>query len=419
MKLILFVKLFKESFLFALGAIMENKTRTILSLLGITIGIFSIISVFTVFDSLELKLRSSIEQLGSNVLFIQKWPWAMNNPDYPWWKYMNRPDPTFEELEEIQKRSNAADVAAFTAGVNRNAKYRDKTLENVQIQMVSHHFDEVFYFEIEKGRYFSPAESTTGTNVALIGYDIAKKLFGAGNPVGKRIKLFGRKVKVIGTLREQGNENFGNSFDQNIIIPVVFTRNFLSLSSGIGGSAIVVKAKSNISNRRLEDELRGLMRSVRRLKPGADDDFAINETSIISKGFDSLFRVVSMVGWIIGGFSLLVGGFGIANIMFVSVKERTSQIGIQKSLGAKQYFILMQFLFEAIFLSMFGGIVGLLLVFLGAQLISTITELALILTQGNIFLGIAVSALIGLISGIVPAYNASKLDPVEAMRYSF
>ncbi|MCF8303068.1 MAG: ABC transporter permease [Bacteroidales bacterium] len=419
MKIILFAKLLKESFLFALSAIMVNKTRTILSLLGITIGIFSIISVFTVFDSLELKIRSSIAQLGSNVLFIQKWPWAMNEPDYPWWKYMNRPEPTYAEMEEIQRRSNTADVAAFMASVNRNAKYRDKTIESVDVQAVSHHFDEVFYFEMAKGRYFSHSESATGRNVAIIGHDIAVNLFEKTDPTGKDIKVFGHKVNVIGVIKEQGNENFGNSFDDSMIIPVVFARNFLNINSGVNGAAIVVKARENISNRRMEDEMRGIMRSIRRLKPGADDDFAINETSIISKGFDSLFSVVSMVGWIIGGFSLLVGGFGIANIMFVSVKERTSQIGIQKSLGAKKYFIMMQFLFEAVFLSLFGGIVGLIIVFTGAQLISSATGFELILTEGNIILGVAVSIIIGLISGIVPAYNASKLDPVEAMRYSF
>ena len=184
------------------------------------------------------------------------------------------------------------------------------------------------------------------------------------------------------------------------------------------GTTIAVKARPQVSNAELKDELTGIMRSIRKIKPSAEDNFAINETDIIAKGFDSLFSVIAMVGWIIGGFSLLVGGFGIANIMFVSVKERTNIIGIQKALGAKNYFILLQFLFEAIFLSIIGGIVGLLIILIMTLIVSNTTSFHLILTQGNIFLGIGVSAIIGLVSGIIPAFTASRLDPVEAMRSS-
>ena len=179
---------------------------------------------------------------------------------------------------------------------------------------------------------------------------------------------------------------------------------------------VMIRAKKGINNEALKSELTGIMRSIRKLKPLADDDFALNETSMLSKGFDPIFDIIGLAGWIIGGFSIIVGGFGIANIMFVSVKERTSLIGIQKSLGAKNYFILTQFLIESVLLSLLGGLIGLLLVFIIAFLINLFADLGIMLNQSNVILAITVSVLIGVISGFVPAYTASQLDPVEAMR---
>lgn len=415
---VIFIRLLRESYLFALSAIVVNKVRTVLSLLGITIGIFSIISVFTVFDSIENTLRESINSLGSNVLFVQKWPWAFGS-DYPWWKYMKRPEPSMADMAEIQRRSQAAEATTYMVGMNRSVKYAVSSVDNASVVGVSHDYSRVNAIEFADGRYFTAEESAGGRPVAIIGDEIAKTLFSSSDPLGKRIKVFGQQIEVIGLLKKEGEKSFGNSNDNQVLMPVNFIRNFIDLKRDNLGAAIMVRAKPLVSNEELTDELTGIMRSVHKLKPGVEDDFSINETSVISKGFDSLFNVVAIVGWIIGGFSLLVGGFGIANIMFVSVKERTAQIGIQKSMGAKSYFILQQFLFEAVFLSVFGGIVGLLIIFIITRLISLTMDMNLVLTIGNIALGIGVSGVIGLVSGFLPAWSASRLDPVEAMRSTF
>lgn len=411
----IFLKLLRESFIFAFQSIIVNKIRTLLSLLGITIGIFSVISVLTIFDSMEIAIHKSIDQLGDNALFVQKWPWAMGG-DYPWWKYWKRPEPTLQDLREIQRRSTASEASTFMFSVNRTVKYRNNNIEDIDIIAVSHDFEKVMPFDLEDGRYFTPIESKGGKNVTILGKDIAEKLFAGASPIGKQIKIFGSKLEVIGVMKKEGEDMFGSSSDDQVFIPVNYARNYIDIQNV--GTTIIVRAKPFVSNDELRDELVGIMRSVRKLKPKAEDDFAINETSIISKGFDEFFGVIALIGWIVGGFSLLVGGFGIANIMFVSVKERTNQIGIQMSLGAKRFFILFQFLFEAIFLSLFGGIVGLLIIYI-IVLLSQNFPFTLQLTIGNIIVGISVSAIIGLIAGIVPSYFASRLDPVEAMRSTF
>ncbi|HNX87075.1 MAG TPA: ABC transporter permease [Bacteroidales bacterium] len=411
--MILLFRLIRESFIFAFQAVIVNKIRTVLSLLGITIGIFCVISVFTVFDSMENAIRKSIASLGSNVLYIQKWPWAMGG-DYPWWKYWQRPETSLTDMREVEKRSTLADASAYMVQVNKTVKYRSNYMENIAVLGVTQDFDKVWKFELADGRYFSPTESASGKNIAVIGHEIAVNLYPEGDPIGKKIKIFGRNIEVIGVLTKEGEDFFGNSNDKVIFLPVNYFKSLVDIRDM--DATIIVKAQPGISNDELRDELTGIMRSIRKLKPSAEENFSINETDIITKGFNSLFSVIATVGWIIGGFSLLVGGFGIANIMFVSVRERTNIIGIQKALGAKKFFILFQFLFEAIFLSLIGGILGLLIILILTVIISNTTSFHLILTQSNILLGIGVAALIGLIAGIVPAYSASKLDPVEAMR---
>jgi putative ABC transport system permease protein len=412
----IFLKLLRESYLFALHEIVMNKVRTLLSLLGITIGIFSVISVFTIFDSMENSIRTSINSLGNDVLFVQKWPWAMGG-DYPWWKYMNRPEASLTDLKEIQRRSQASQASAYLSGAGGTVKYRERSIDRANVIVVSEDYDKVMPVDVADGRFISQSEFKSGRPVVVIGSKIVDNLLVTSDPVGKKIKIFGLNVEVIGVMKREGDNIFGNTADDQLIVPVNFARNHMDVREMQG--AIIVKAKPGVTLDEMRDELTGIMRAVRKLKPKAEDNFAINQTDVISKGFDQLFGVIAIVGWIIGGFSLLVGGFGIANIMFVSVKERTRIIGIQKSLGAKNYFVLLQFLFESIFLSLLGGIVGLIIVFILTFSISKAFDMSLSLTQGNIFLGIFVSAFIGFVSGLIPAWNASRLDPVEAMRSTF
>jgi len=415
--MILVYKFFKESFLFALHALRSNVLRTILTLSGVTIGIFSIISVFTLIDFLEKQVREDVESLGNNVVYIQKWPWTPpeGESEYPWWRYMNRQVPSLDNYEQIKRRSQIAEAVSYVMSSRKMLQFEDNSYENVGVMGVSDGFESIWSFEIADGRYFSPYENNSGMPVALIGAEIAKELFLGADPIGKRVKMMGRKLLIIGVVQRQGEDMFGNSLDKNIIMPVNYARSLFNLRSESVNPMILVKAKEGYSSDDIVDELTGVMRAIRRIKPSAENDFALNRISLIQKNFDSLFDFIDMAGWFIGGFSILVGGFGIANIMFVSVKERTRIIGIQKALGAKRKFVLWQFLIESTVLSLLGGMAGLTIVFCLAISISLITETEMALTIVNVFKGIVISSVIGIVSGFIPAWKASRMDPVAAI----
>lgn len=411
----MFRLLFKESLLFAWQSLVSNKLRSFLSLLGITIGIFAIILVFTIVDGLENNIRGSIQSLGNNVVYVQKWPWLFG-PDYPWWKYINRPTPQYEELEELQKRCHSTEALAYRLGARRMLKYKSNSINNAIVAGISHDFYKIKAFDLSVGRYFTRAETDGGYRVALIGASIAEGLYGTEDPVGKQISIAGLKATVIGVIKKEGESLLGMSFDYQVICPFNFARYVLDVRSENADPTIYAKARPNVGNAEMMAELTGALRSIRRLKPMAEPNFSLNETSLLSKGFDALFDIVGLAGWIIGGFSILVGGFGIANIMFVSVRERTNLIGIQKSLGARNIFILLQFLSESVLLSTIGGFFGLVLTWLVAQAGKSVMDMEITLTGTNIILGFTISVLIGIISGFIPAYSASQLDPVEAIR---
>ncbi len=413
------VKLLRESLIFAYSSVTANKLRTLLSLLGITIGIFAIISVFTILDSLERNIRENIAVLGDDVIYIQKWPWAFSD-DYPWWVYARRPNPDLREYDQVRQRVKSAEAVVFSVSTGALVRHGSTYLRNTRVWANSHDFNIVRHFDMRRGRYFTPFESSAGRNVAILGDEIALRLFGDEDPIGNEIRVEGRKVMVIGVAQREGSNMLGGgSLDEMILLPLNFARNIWNIRSNQLSPNIMVKTLPEVSNQALIDELRFILRSARRLSPATDDNFALNQASAITRGLDQIFVMINLVGWIIGGFSILVGGFGIANIMFVSVKERTNIIGIQKSLGAKNYFILLQFLYEAVLLSLIGGILGLVFIFSGTVLVSNFSEFNVTLTIGNIGLGLFISAIIGIMSGYAPAYNASRLNPVEAINHTF
>jgi putative ABC transport system permease protein len=412
----MYLILLKESLLFALNALIVNRLRTFLSLLGITIGIFAIISVFTMVDSMERQVTDSIASLGDNVVFVQKWPWAFGG-DYPWWKYLNRPQPGLEDMEAITKRVQSAEAACFMVTKNGMVTWGRNSFNDLALVGVSHSYPDLRDFELVLGRYMTASEAAAGRPVVILGYAVAALLFDGENPIGKQVKLLGKyPATVIGVFDLEGESSIGNSHDESVVMPINYVRTFADIRNTQMNQTVMVAAKEGFTNLQLKDEMMGVLRASRRLKPAAEENFALNESVMLQKGFESLMSVLRFVGMLIGAFSILVGGFGIANIMFVSVKERTRIIGIQKALGAKDFFILFQFLSEAVILCIIGGVVGLILVFLGTLLINAALDLDIYLSAWNITLALLLSTGIGLISGIIPAFSASRLKPVEAMR---
>lgn len=409
--------LFKESFRFAWIALISNRLRTVLSLLGISIGIFAIIAVYAIVDSLEVNIRQSVSSLGKDVVYIQKWPWGGEDGEFAWWKYFQRPEMSVNDFKRLEDRNpNSAEVMAYVAGSTEVVKRGNSSVENVQVNGVSFDYGRLNALNIAVGRYFSELEINVAKNVTVLGADIAEGLFPGG--LGQRpvIQVLGREFLVIGVLPKEGASLTGQSHDTKILIP--YTLFSLLKGDEMGGAAIQVKAKSGVEMAALKDELRVHMRAIRRLKPVAEDDFSLNETSVFSQGLDEMFGIIGLAGTIIGGFSILVGGFGIANIMFVTVRERTGQIGIQKALGATRSFVLMQFLMESTILSIIGGVAGLIFVAGALRLGTALSGFELYLSFSNVATGLLLSAGIGIISGLAPAYSAAKLDPVEAIRFN-
>jgi putative ABC transport system permease protein len=416
------LRLIFESFRFAWRALKSNLLRTILSLLGVTIGIFAIISVLTIVDSLEKNIKDSLNFLGTGVIYVEKWPFTADaDGEYRWWDFWQRPNVSYNEYKFMQANlKNENGISIFANKGNSVIKRGSNSISNARLVGGSLGYDKISEVNVDQGRYFTFDEIELGRNVTVIGNEIAKALFpNDEDPIGKIIKIKNLKYIVEGVIKREGQSFLGTpSKDYAVIIPYNSFRRLYQTGTGEPfelTSRIGIKGHdSDIGLVELENEIRGTLRSRRGLKPTTKDNFAMNRPEAIANVISGLFDVVGVAGWVIGGFSILVGGFGIANIMFVSVKERTSIIGLQKSIGAKNFFILFQFLFEAIFLSLIGGLGGLFLVYLITFI--PMGDLVVTLTIKNIVLGLGVSSVIGLVSGIVPAALAARLDPVTAIR---
>lgn len=413
--MIVYLRLLKESFSFAMNALRTNKLRTLLSLLGVTIGIFSIIAILAAIDSLDRKIKKDLGSLDKNTIYLMKFSFGPS--EVPGWKRDQFPNVTYDEYQYLKGSLNNAENLAFQFFTKRESvKYGSNTASDLNVVPVSDEFDDIQKIDFKDGRFYNESESNSGAAVIVLGYDVAKTLFDNMNPIGQKVRIYGRKFNVIGVINKQGAGMFGDSNDTSVFLPANFMRKTYGDNTDFLTPVIIIKPDKGVDMNAFKAEVAQKLRNYRGMKTGEIDNFFINILSGFTDLLDGIVSTMNSVGWLIAGFSLLVGGFGIANIMFVSVKERTNLIGIQKSLGAKNRFILLQFLFESIILSVIGGIIGLIMVWIISIVMTKVLEFDFILGFWNIMLGTGLSAFIGLISGILPAISASRLDPVEAIR---
>lgn len=395
-----------------------NKLRTFLSLLGITIGIFCIISVLTVLDSLKNSIQKDMATLGSDVLYIGRWPWMDDGGEYKWWEYWRRPGMTPRDVRAIESQVPDAATATLCLTTRRlTVKYRDMELSSIAGYAVMTFFDKVQNIDIQLGRYLSTSELDGGNNSVVLGYAVYMNLFpGNIDPLGKSVTFLGRRFNVVGVMKKAGQNMAGFDYDNSVVFPYYAAASLLDMKSSNIDPLLAVKAAPGKNIDEVKYEVAGVLRRTRKVRPGEPDNFAINQLSQVSERLNLIFGTIDVVAWFIGGLSLLVGAFGIANIMFVTVKERTRIIGLKKAVGAKRSSILLEFLLEAVALSMIGGLIGIVVVVVIGLVVSYAFDFEVVLSFANFLIGIFVSIFVGVLAGITPAISASKLDPVVAIR---
>lgn len=406
-------------------AVRLNKLRSFLSVLGITIGIFCVVSVYALVHSLEISLNNQFNKLGSDVVFVQKWPWDDFGNNYPWWTYLKRPESSPEEAQFLADHISTKYVSnvAYIFKSRFDIQAGNKSLKNITTNAISRSFSDVQPIDISQGRMFTEEEGRTGRAVVVIGSLVAAELFGNKPAIGQQIRVKNRDAIVVGVCAYQGSNIIGASNDNLIYVPHTWGKGLISYRDA-DDAQILLKAAAGVDLSEVQLEAKRLMRQIRKLKPGVDDDFAVNKMSMITEAISTLFIQIRKIGVIIGGFAMLVGCFGVANIMFVSVKERTREIGIQKALGARNSAISGQFLMESVWLSLAGGILGLLSVQLIFILLNFAVhqqfgpDVSLVLSPEDTTLGVVVSIATGLLAGFLPARSAARMSPVEAIRSS-
>lgn len=412
--MLLYLRLLKESLAFALNALTNNKLRTFLSLLGVTIGIFSIIAILAAVDSLDRKIKSDLSTVDKNTMYLKRFSFGPS--EIPRWKREQFPDVTYDEYQYLKNSVNGAQYMSYQIFTkSETIRHEKESASDVNIMAASYEIGDIESLKIADGRLYNETESNSGSPVVVLGYEVAQILFKNTNPLEKKVRLYGRRFTVIGVLEKQGSGMFGNS-DTSVVIPVNALRNMYGDHNDFMTPVIIIKPVAGADAEEVKAEITQKLRGYRGIKAGDTENFIIDILSGFTDLIDGIISILNWVGIGIGFFSLLVGGFGIANIMFVSVKERTNLIGIQKALGAKRRFILLQFLFEAVILSLMGGALGLLMVWGIVTVLTKVVEFEFVLSFGNMMWGVGIATFIGLVSGILPAISASKLDPVEAIR---
>ena len=404
-----------SSFKMALQELAKNKLRTFLSLFGVTIGIFCIIGVLATVNSLEQNIQSEIKSLGTNTIYIDKWDYT-GGPDYPWWRYVNRPEPRYSEVAQIKDRTSIARHVAFQINGSADIEAGDNVLKQIQLYGVTEPFSNIQPIDVAQGRALTESEYDAGSNSILMGFEVAEKLFGTPErAVNKTVTVKGKRLIVVGIIKKQGSQMIGGfQFDKSVVLPYRFLRTVIDERSS--GPVIMVQGADKINSKVLKDDLRGTMRSIRKLSPTQEDNFALNDVNDFSDALSSAFVSINIGGWAIGALSFIVGIFGVANIMFVTVKERTTQIGLKKAIGVKSGVILTEFLAESAFLCIIGGIIGLLLVFALTVISTNFFNFPIFLSTGIISVALFICIAAGIIAGIIPASQAARMDPVVAIR---
>jgi len=391
-----------------------NKLRTGLSLTGVAFGIFCIIGVLAAVNSLERNIQSEVQSLGNNTIYIDKWDYS-GGPDQPFWKFKARPVMKYEEADMIRQRAVLLDDISFLLQTRSAISHKDDLIPTASVYGIVESQMTLQPIKFEEGRFFSQAEFSNGSNICLLGFTNAENLFGTtARALGKQIDVKGKKVTIVGVIKKEGTNFIGWDYDNCVMLPYKFCKQIFDEKNS--NPILIAKGKDGVTTAALTDELKGIMRQVRRLSPTQDDNFSLNSVEAFSKAITGFFSILNIVGAIIGGISLIVGLFGIANIMFVTVKERTSVIGLKKAIGAKSSSILFEFLLEAVILCFMGGAVGLLFVFIGTKISSKLLDFPIYISIPMLITTIIVCLVVGIIAGIFPASRAAKLDPVVAIR---